>query len=57
MDLIYSDEDKSKFIESGLYNNRFNRMTESDELTFWKKMIRVNNIKKNKIPTKLKIMV
>ena len=57
MDLIYSDEDKSKFIESGLYNNRFNRMIESDELTFWKKMIRVNNIKKNKIPTKLKIMV
>ena len=37
MDLIYSDEDKSKFIESGLYNNRFNRMIESDELTFGKR--------------------
>ena len=57
MDLIYTDEDKSKFIESGLYHNKFNRLTESNELTFWKKMIRVNNISKSKIPKKLRILV
>ena len=57
MDLIYTDEDKSKFIESGLYHNRFNRLTESNELTFWKKVMKVNKIQKTDIPTKLKIMI
>ena len=32
-------------------------MIESDELSFWKKMIRVNNISKSKIPKKLRILV
>ena len=57
MDLIYSDEDKMKLIESKLYTNKFNRMIESDELSFWKKMIRVNKFGSDKIPKKLAIMV
>jgi superfamily II DNA helicase RecQ len=57
MDLIYSDEDKMKLIESKLYTNKFNKMIESDELTFWKKMIRVNKFGSDKIPKKLAIMI
>lgn len=56
-DLLFSDEDKQKLIDSKIYELKFNKLMPSKDLLFWKKILKVNKLDLEKIPDKLRLKI
>lgn len=54
-DLLFTDEEKTELLSKNIFKS--SNLNPSEEIDFWIKMIRVNNLNLDKIPDKLRIKI